>query len=576
MNKPQWTTGARLLQSGEEIAFHFSLPARTEAEDLTIFPLYLERANPGSAFVAGRDLAWLDAMEAEHLALAFNKGRASITYQPEACGNYLARWRAGDELFYRYFSVIEDDWTVLRFSTYHSVAPEPTWHATGIPIDYPLPIERFDPNDPVFDKLLGYHCHYGDTIVPEFPDTPTMSADERVAAYGAGLETVRRLLPDANDARSARVRMHHDLDPGYTEALMRLGVNSHFGLREANAKPWLGMPEFPYFASPVDCRKVNQEPGGSVVAHQWDFCGCWHFLGPVGWHHWVSDGQWETARKCLRQGLQEAQNLAEMSGHPAVFTPLYDGVHRYQGKPDWLVSRGFDDELVFQFVEDFQRFIALEAVKEYKLAFARCVDIADYYRRRFEVTPRTVFVSSTDHIMYDMWWLCHWGDERRLVPRERLPWLTRISTLMNDRKTRHTFKDPLSYEYIQVEDQKRSIRFERESPNPIWWFDYTVQERGPEGSAMAHTETPDVDVVRSPVCWDEGLTMKLTMATSARFQDYAIALWDVPTAFGQDPSRIQTNAKEFILAKNTDGECHLVLFFDLEPDAELTVTLTEP
>ncbi len=46
------------------------------------------------------------------------------------------------------------------------------------------------------------------------------------------------------------------------------------------------------------------------------------------------------------------------------------------------------------------------------------------------------------------------------------------------------YKDPLSYEYILVEDQQRQMRFERECPHPIWYFDYTEQEHGPEGSAI--------------------------------------------------------------------------------------------
>jgi hypothetical protein len=582
LKMPQWTTGSRLLKQGEKIEFHFLLPDSTEAEDLTIFPRYLERANPGKAFVAGGDLAWLDTLESEQIDLKFANGRASLTYQPEAAGNYIARWRAGDEVFYRYFSVIEDDSIVLRFSTFVELEAEPTLHATGIPLDYRLPIEQFDPNDPLFQKFFGYHRQYGDTIVPHFPDTPEMRVDERVKVYGEGLEKVRTLLPDGNDARSARVMMHHDFDTGYTETFIRLGVNDHCGLQEANAKPWLGMPEFPYFSSPVDCRKMNQGEGGSVVAHQWDFCGGWHFLGPVMWHYAASEGQWGTALECLRQGMKEAKNLVELSGHSAFLVPLYDGVTKHYGYPNGLFNEGYGDEPMFRFVERYQRQMAFEFTKAYNLVFARTIDIADYYRRHFKATPRTVFVSKTDHVLYDMWWLCHWAGERRLVPRERIPWLTRISTLMNDRKTKkycrgNTAKDPLSYEYILVEDQKRQMRFERESPNPIWWFDYTIQERGPQGSAITHVETPDVDIVRSQWHRDEnGLTIKLKMLTQSEFQDYAIALWGLPAAFSRDQSRVETSAKEFILAKNTDGEFHLILVFDLKPDAELQVTLREP
>ena len=176
-----------------------------------------------------------------------------------------------------------------------------------------------------------------------------------------------------------------------------------------------------------------------------------------------------------------------------------------------------------------------------------------------------------------MWWLCNWVNEHRLVTRERVPWLTELSAIMEERRTRRYWKDPLSYEYILIEDQRRSIRFERESPNPIWWFDYTDQERGPEGSSISHLETPNVKVVRSrwlPV--SGGVAINLKMKTDRCFADYAIALWGLPATAGQDRSRVRTSAKDFILARNTEGERHLVLFFDLEPGHEIEVRLLEP
>ena len=62
------------------------------------------------------------------------------------------------------------------------------------------------------------------------------------------------------------------------------------------------------------------------------------------------------------------------------------------------------------------------------------------------------------------------------------------------------------------------------------------------------------------------------MQTEATINDYAIALWDVP-AVGDRLPVVETKAKDAIVARNTDGEVHLVLFFDLKPDCELTVTL---
>ena len=75
-----------------------------------------------------------------------------------------------------------------------------------------------------------------------------------------------------------------------------------------------------------------------------------------------------------------------------------------------------------------------------------------------------------------------------------------------------------------------------------------------------------------------GYKMELKMETAGNFENYAIALWELPAPFAQnpDPERIQTNAKEFVLVKNTDGEYHMVLFFDLAPDYVLNVELQSP
>ena len=68
------------------------------------------------------------------------------------------------------------------------------------------------------------------------------------------------------------------------------------------------------------------ERGGDVVAHQWDFCGGFHFLGPVSWHYKAGEGDWAATEACLRDGLKEFANAALMSAHPAFVHPLYDGV----------------------------------------------------------------------------------------------------------------------------------------------------------------------------------------------------------------------------------------------------------
>ncbi len=587
---PQWVTSSRLLRLGEAIDFEFFLPDGAVPVDLVVFERYLDRVDPGGAFSADGDLSWLDGVEPRVLPLEIVDNRASLSYRPRSPGSYLARWRVGGDSLYRYFAVIEDDWVVVRFSTGVDLNPHPSLHATGIPLDYRLPVVRvekarmsyagqsgrFDADDPLFQTLLSHHRLHGDAVIPQLPDTPDMDLERRVEYYGRLLEVAGGLMPDRDSLRSARVSMRHALDTGYTETFARLGVNDHCGLEEANTAPWLGMPEFPYFASPLDCRKVNQGRGGEIVAHQWDFCGGWHFLGPAIWHHEMSSGHWDDTEHCIRQGVAEARNSSQLSEHPVFLYPLYDGAYE-RGQPE------------FEWSERLQRLLAFRLTKEHPLAFARSLDIADYYRRHFPVTPTTVFVSATDHVEYDRHWLVGWNNHGVGVTQDRLPLETRNSELsvasrsgpvahlhphsaasLND-----VFKDPLSTEYILVEDQHRQVRFERACPLPVWYFDYTRQDADPNGSSIAHTVTPDVHV--GPPVWrrdGDGLSTELSVASPTEFPGYALALWGLPDDYDPAAWRIETTAGTHLLASNTNGEHHLVLLFDLEQgDQAITVRL---
>ena len=581
LSEPQWTTSSRLLKLGESIEFRFFLPAGTDPGELKIFPRYLEQANPGCDFNAAGDLSWLNQLPFETIPLSFSGGQAVVTYQPAAAGNYLARWQVNGELFYRYFSVIQDDYAVIRFGGYYEFGTNPTMHPTGIPVDFPLPIAQFQIGNPLYQTFLDHHRHYGDLIAVTLADTPNLSEAERLAQYTANMAQARSLLPDYNDSRCARIEMWHNNDPGYAQVLTQLDVNSHFGLQMANGGSWLGMPEFPYFVSSLDLRKVNQQQGGDLVTHQWDFCGGWHFLGPTSWLYQMSANNWKVAGSGVSQGVAEAALLAKNSGHPAFIFPLYDG--NIMGTSDGL-----------KFVDAFQRFVAFSLPKRYKVVFSRAIDISDYYRRHFPVTPRTVFISKTENPIYDIQWHNIWAGRHESLAREQIPWLTRMSTVLSLRNTHHGAKDPLSCEYMVVEDQKRSMRFERRSPHPIWWFDYTNQESqvGPDGSTIRWVEPPNVDVLCTsgtitpsenleytavPRWQTEGLSLKtqLKMKTNGTYTDYAITVWDLPDEFTRnpDPAKIQTNAKDFILAKNLQGEYHLVLVFDLLPDFVLNITL---
>jgi hypothetical protein len=594
----QWITGPRLLKLGEEITFDFFVPPGAEVGRLEVFTKYLGRGTELAQTSDEPPLAWLDSLPRETHELRFNNGHATFSYRPTSTGNYITRWTANGELFHRYFSVIEDDFIVLRFSSFIELESEPTLHPTGIPIDYRLPVDQFLQGVEVFEKLLGYHRLFGDAVIPEFPDTPPtgetagMTVDDRVRDYGNALEHVRSLLPDPSDARSARIQFRHAADPGYVQVFEQLGLNDHFGLQEPNILPWLGMPEFPYFASPQDFRKPRQKTGGSVVSHTWDFCAGFHFIGPISWHYAASENDFSHAETCIRNGMDELRNMAELSGYPAIANPLYDGATRNYGYPNGEFNEGYGGPQILKFVERWQQLVAHQLTREYKLVFARSIDIADYYRRHFEVTPRTVFSSKSNHTGYDAWWNCAWGRNRTVTVQDRIPWDTRISEIMKRRGSKETVnyvnlvtgkevtavaitKDPISSEHLLIEDHRRSIRFERESPNPIWWFDYTTPDIDGHGSNIRHTMTPDVEIVRTP--WSEGPERRidLSFVTEAEFENYAITIWGVPAKFSTDRSRIKTNARDFVLAKNRDGAFHVVLFLGLKPGLKLFLSVCD-
>lgn len=85
-----------------------------------------------------------------------------------------------------------------------------------------------------------------------------------------------------------------------------------------------------------------------------------------------------------------------------------------------------------------------------------------------------------------MHWHNLWAGRHELLAREQLPWLTQMSSVHQLRELVYGAKDPMAYEYMVVEDERRSLRFERACPNPLWWFDYTHPEAGmtPKGSTI--------------------------------------------------------------------------------------------
>ena len=107
----------------------------------------------------------------------------------------------------------------------------------------------------------------------------------------------------------------------------------------------------------------------------------------------------------------------------------------------------------------------------------------------------------------------------------------------------------------------------------MWYFDHTRQDERPGGSSITHTVTPDVHV--GPPAWRrscDGLSTELQVTSTAAFNNYSLALWGLPDDYEPAVWRIETNADRHLLARNTEGEHHLVLLFDLE-EGEQAITV---
>ena len=162
-------------------------------------------------------------------------------------------------------------------------------------------------------------------------------------------------------------------------------------------------------------------------------------------------------------------------------------------------------------------------------------------------------------------------------PRIASPGTNRIDEILLRRQQGQYFKDPLSLEYVLVEDHRRSVRFERECPNPVWWFDYTKQEKGPRGSSILHTETPNVQVERSGWVRDGQLPPD-DPAHAHRPRRCLTMPWQFgicPRSFRAIARRSAPTRRSSSSLGTANREYRLMLFFDLKPDAELTVSLLD-
>ncbi len=69
------------------------------------------------------------------------------------------------------------------------------------------------------------------------------------------------------------------------------------------------------------------------------------------------------------------------------------------------------------------------------------------------------------------------------------------------------------------------------------------------------------------------LVQRLRIKTDATVPDYAIVIWGIPWRPGARAVDVRSTATRHQVAYNRKGERHLVLTFDLKPNAELELSV---
>jgi len=124
---------------------------------------------------------------------------------------------------------------------------------------------------------------------------------------------------------------------------------------------------------------------------------------------------------------------------------------------------------------------------------------------------------------------------------------------------------PMSLEFMNYCDNRRTCRFEYACPKPVHYYDLTGSEPWPV--QPQETDLPDPDIAVSTASDGNYHEVTYTLRSGVAFTDYLLAVWDIPRECRD--ATLETNAKEFMWIENTDGNCRGILCFDLEPECEV-------
>lgn len=560
----------RLVDVGETIAFSFPLDVRAEEVELRIFPCYLRHGDPQLARASVSRLAWLDGLPSVAPPFSLVDGVARGEYTPEEPGSYLARLRTPWDTFYRYFAAVTPEYLVYRMLAYSRFQPPLGWpeiRQGGIPIDWTMHVKdlpvTLDPDRGHLEQLLEYQRVFGDVVMPFFStagrlrDDPDFDLDGHLASAvermrSAGLHVERTVLDWQACAAAIEVyrRQGFDVIDGLIPEI-----------EEHRGGPW-----FPYWMSD-DFLSPAAGPA-QMLGMIMDFCAGFHFHGPPDFHMLSSECNWGAAAAHVEMAAREHLLIGRNSGSGPVFVPTLL-TFRYSPWGRWP-ERHWPEEQQVQFVRSFLDDTAFILARNYPIAFARGVDIADYLRDHPGPQPRRVLSSITHDWPYDRNWSPEWCHAGVDVHRGALPFGEALADIRNRRP--FVWAKPTAKELIYCEDARSQCRFEYRCPKPLLWYEYADHRR--TGPLAGRPETAAPDPHLELTTWTSATSFKVTYRISGGtpFPDYKLAIWDIPREFAGCPAT--TNAKEFVLVENADGDYRGLLVFDLKPEMSVSLSFS--
>ncbi len=545
---------ARLVEVGEPVTF--TLRDVTGDDRLEVFPRYLERCDPERATQSPTPLQWLDDLAPEILTPA-----EAVRYVPSEPGNYLARWTSESHgVLYRYFAAIDQTYLIYRPIVWNHPVPFPATggaelHNGGLPFDWLLPFEEVD--EAYLPRLLQEQQLHGSGMVHGMAAAATSAPDPALAdTLRDSVAEFRRHGLDVG--RVANLWPGTRLDTAKAQTACAAGFDVIDGYVPRADICGMGAPYFPFYIGPVDYRFPSQEGPTEAVSCVFDFVGSWHFHGPVSFHRPSANGSWERARHYIDLAAREAVLTARNSGVHNFISTLVN----FESPVAWDATNYgilWDDERGREFLEQYLDLLAFDHARRWPIVFARAADYADYFRAHYAQMPRRVVSSITHDIEYDRWWTDEWH-EQRLMPSGYVP-MDQSLRAFRQARAMPQYNMPVSCEFINYNDNRRTCRFEYACPKPVHYYDLTGERPWP--TRPEEVDVPDPRIEVSTLRRDDSYRVVYGLSAGAVFADYLLAIWDIPRECRD--WHLETNAKELIWIENTDGNCRGIVRFDLEP-----------